>query len=340
MIFVEKEAYGGHYSRSFDKNGVLYQVVDSYRDIEDSKENILITASSDRYIHACPGTKEYRCCNYHVLDIVHGCPYNCSYCILQSYLDHDYVKVYDHVDEIRKEIFTLNKRGKFRLGSGELSDSLALDDTLKLTETIIPVVNSLDNIQFEFKTKSAVVERLFNLNPKNIVVSWSLNPQEIANNEEKGAASLESRLLAARLCQEYGYKISLHLDPLIYDIDFPNNYFVLIEDIARYLNEDMIEYISVSSFRCMPGLIDIIRQYHPGSNLLSVDYIKGLDGKMRYFKTTRVYMLRCVINEIKKYFNKTFIYFCMEHSSVWEKLLGDDPGDRIEFEKKFPWNKI
>jgi len=91
------------------------------------------------------------------------------------YLNHNYIKVYDDLEGIKQSILFLPKE-KVRLGTGELSDSLALDHILKLSDFIIPVINSLEHIQFEFKTKSTNINNLLNHNPKNIVISFKPEP--------------------------------------------------------------------------------------------------------------------------------------------------------------------
>lgn len=41
-----------------------------------------------------------------------------------------------------------------------------MDKIIPLSKIIVPFVNKLDNILFEFKTKSDVIDNLLNLNPK------------------------------------------------------------------------------------------------------------------------------------------------------------------------------
>jgi spore photoproduct lyase len=339
MIYIDKKALNSHFHKIIERQGINHQIISDINEIENKKSNILITNTPNKFVHPCPATKIYRCCNYQVVDAVEGCPFDCTYCILQSYLNHEYIKVYSNVEQIKSEILSLNSKGYYRLGTGELSDSLALDNLLKLSDFYIPIINRLDNIQFEFKTKSSNVKNLFKHNPKNIVVSWSLNPEEIAKNEEHGAATIQQRLQSAKLCGEYGYKISFHFDPLIYYENFEAGYKNLIEQMVSLINEEHMEFISVSTFRFIPELIDIIREKFDSSYLLESTYIKSLDGKMRYFKAIRKYMLKTFVSEIRKYWKKTFIYFCMEHSNIWKDIFEYDPGEREDFEKNFPFFK-
>ena len=340
MIYIEKSAENLPLARKIARENEVVSVEDGFIP-DDSKKNILISSSRNNYVHRCPATKIYRCCNYYVTDAAEGCPFDCSYCILQSYLNHSYIKVYGDTDAIVSEIRDLGAKGeRVRLGTGELSDSLALDNVLGLSEILVPVVNEYDNIQFELKTKSANVSKLFNLNPKNIVVSWSLNPEHVIKREEHGAAPLKARLSAARELSAYGYRVSFHFDPVIYYEGFEKDYDALAEQLAGYVDESAVQFISVSTFRFMPELLPTVRDKFGGSMLLKGDYTKGLDGKMRYFKPLRAHMLESVVGSLRKRWKNVFIYFCMEHSSLWEKLMGFDPGEREELESLFPFIRM
>jgi spore photoproduct lyase len=335
-IFVDKAAAESEVAANAMKNCSDVSFVGSAEEVPDNKNCIYITAGPNTFVHRCPATKIYRCCDYYVADVAEGCPFDCTYCILQSYLNHEYIKVYSDFEGIKNDILNLPKDRFYRLGTGELSDSLALDHIFNFSGFIGETVNKADNLLFEFKTKSANIKNLLNINPKNMMVSWSMNPQEIIDKEEHGAAKLDNRLKAANLCSQYGYKIGFHFDPLIYYDNFEAGYAEVIRKMAESVPESSVEYISVSTFRFIPELLDIVRGKFDRSLLLQSEYVKTMDGKMRYFKPVRVHMLDFFVKEVRKYWKDVFIYFCMEHESVWKKIMKYDPGEREDFEKFFP----
>ncbi len=339
MIYVEKSALKLPLTKIISKENNI-QIVEDDFSIEDKKSNVLISYHNDNFVHSCPATHIYRCCNYHVVDIMQGCPFDCAYCILQLYLPHKYIKVAGNTDKVLEDIKISVASQKRRIGSGELSDSLAMDKVIPLSKIIIPFVNELDNILFEFKTKSDVIDNLLNLNPKNIIVSWSLNPSSIIEKEEPFTASLERRLKAAEILSNYGYKVGFHFDPLIMTDNFEETYGDLIDNLTNRINENSVEYISISTFRCPHELMNIIRERKTSSILTKGDFIKGIDGKTRYFKSERIKMLDFVTKRLQKSWKKVFIYYCMEHESIWQKLLYYDPKDRETFETYFPCYKI
>ena len=268
-----------------------------------------------------------------------GCPYDCTYCILQAYLGHRNIIVSADTDSIINDIKELAAQGvKRRLGTGELSDSLALDKLFPFTQIISPVINKQDVIQFEFKTKSANIENLLNLNPKNIIVSWSLNPQSVVDANEPGAVPVAGRLKAAQTCADAGYKVAFHFDPIIYG--YEEEYEALFETLTNSIDERAVEYISLSTFRGPAKLIDKMRERKDFPEMLRHDMIRGLDGKSRYFKPLRREMIRHALQTLKKGWPSVFIYLCMEHANIWQDLFGFDPGEREELEKLFPYQQM
>ena len=50
-----------------------------------AKDMLHLTAFKGDFLKPCPGTRNYICCGYQILNIATNCPLDCSYCILQSY---------------------------------------------------------------------------------------------------------------------------------------------------------------------------------------------------------------------------------------------------------------
>ena len=94
---------------------------------------------------------------------------------------------------------------------------MACDHETNYSREIISIFKEYPSVVFEFKTKSANIKNIVNVSQvlKNIVVSWSLNPEAIVAVEEPGTPTLAKRLKALDRVQSIGYKIGIHLDPII-----------------------------------------------------------------------------------------------------------------------------
>jgi DNA repair photolyase len=81
-----------------------------------------------------------------------------------------------------------------------------------------------------------------------------MNPQGVIDTDEHGTASLEERLRAARRCQEAGYRLGFHFDPMIEYPGWEDDYRRLVEEIFASVDWRRISWLSLGVLRQTPGL--------------------------------------------------------------------------------------
>ena len=288
-------------------------------------------------MRTCPGTPKHVCCGYRTIDLIEGCPLSCSYCILRGYLNNPGITVRGNTGAIIEEIdraIALEKTHLLRFGTGELSDSLALDRRLDVSRPIVRFFGERKGALLELKSKWASIDHLRScLNPYT-VVSFSVAPQKIINEEEKRTSPLVKRLEALRKAQDWGCFVGLHLDPVIIYEGFEADYADLIDHIARIVDLKRVIWVSMGLLRFVPRLmrrfIDERRR-----NLLWGELIMGEDGKFRYIKTERVKVYRMLRDLLKEKEPDLFIYLCMERAGVWEQVGGAGVGTTEELTALF-----
>ncbi|MBI4594831.1 MAG: hypothetical protein HY730_00450 [Candidatus Tectomicrobia bacterium] len=306
--------------------------------IAQGKTTLLLSKSRGRTVKRCPGTKGLICCNYHIINLVANCPLECSYCILQGYINSPAIKIHVNLEKILDEIKILLKArfpSYVRLGTGELSDSLALDQITAFSKILIPFFSQQPNGFLELKTKTNQIANLLELKPGGkTVISWSLNPQSIITKEEPFTSSLSERLAAARQCQEAGYPVAIHFDPIIYTWNWEKEYENFINEIFSKLSPDRIVWISLGGFRFPSDLKNIIHQRFPESKIIFGEFVPGMDGKYRYFKTIRLGIYRKMVSWLTAYAPDVMVYFCMESPEVWDRILGWVPRSARELDER------
>ena len=150
------------------------------------KRRLLFARHRSTFLEHCPaGTPGLVCCNYLVVSLISNCPMDCSYCFLQEYLaNNPTLKVFTNVEDVLREVAAAVDRQParhFRIGTGELSDSLALDPLFGFSTDLVPFFAARKNVLLELKTKSDCVDGLLTLDPRDrVVVSWSMTPPEIS----------------------------------------------------------------------------------------------------------------------------------------------------------------
>jgi spore photoproduct lyase len=287
-----------------------------------------------RFLKPCPGTRNYLCCGYHVLNPVLGCPFGCAYCILEEYLGQEEITIFVNLRDALGEVRELaSRKGTVvRIGTGELGDSLALDPWLGTSETLVPFFATLPNAILELKTKSDRVEALLDLpHGGHTVVSWSINPPRVIEMAEAATASLHQRLDAARRCQERGYPLGLHLDPMVCIDGWEEEYRQTLETVFGLLDPGGIIWVSIGGLRYPPHLQGRLLE----SGLGLGELLPGLDGKLRYLRPIRARMFRHAVEWIRELAGDVFVYLCMEGRDVWEASLGWAPRGMAHLDRLF-----
>lgn len=293
------------------------------------KETLRLLPFPGQLLKPCPGTREYLCCGYQILNIGTNCPLNCSYCILQAYFNQPSLRVFVNVEQQLEGIgkaLHISGRKIFRIGTGEFTDSLALDPIVKWTQVLPSFVAEHENVVLELKTKTVSIEGLLSSTYRDrIVVSWSLNSPSIAATEEHGAPSIRKRLEAARTCQREGFTLGFHFDPLIEHPSWKDEYARTIDVLDHFVDPSKVIWISLGCLRYMPSLKGVIRKRFPESHILDGEFVPGLDGKMRYIKPVRAEMYSFMKENLAQWGMERGVYLCMESRDVWQKALGWSP---------------
>ena len=296
------------------------------------KRRLFFTRQRARFLEHCPaGTPGLVCCNYLIVSLISNCPMDCSYCFLQEYLaNNPTLKVFTNSDDLLDEVAQVVDRQpwrQFRIGTGELSDSLALDALVGFSTDLVPFFAARKNVLLELKTKSDCIDNLLRLESHGrVVVSWSLTPPAIADAEEHGTAPFAERLRAARRIQQAGYKIGFHFDPLIEYPRWETDYRQALEQVFTSVDPRRVAWVSFGSLRITPPLRKVIRQRFPQTRLLSGEQVLCDDGKWRTFQALRVKMYRTLITQLNRLAPTVPVYMCMETAPVWQKVFGRAPG--------------
>ncbi len=313
------------------------------------KKTLHLKYFQGKSIKACPGFSDNLvCCNYFTLDLIENCPFECTYCILQAFLNKPVITVHANLEDMLMQVrqrTSSQPETFFRIGTGEHSDSLALDKTLGINQHIIKFFAALPNALLELKTKSNQVEHLLELpHGGKTVISWSVNPQVIITKEELKTATLDERLKAARMASDAGYKVAFHFDPMIDYPDWEKGYQGLVEQIFDNISPDRIAWVSLGTLRYISSLKSIVDVRFPNSRVFLGEFVPAIDGKMRYLKKIRQRLYRNVQQKIQKLAPDVPTYLCMESSPLWKNSMTKQPETAPEMEgillrsleKRFP----
>jgi len=313
-----------------DEKSVFTSVYAANDPVQQGKKVLFLTRNRGAFVKQCPGTRYYKCCDYKILHIGTYCSMDCSYCILQSYFHPPLLQYFVNHQDLFTELDKLfSGKTVCRVGTGEFTDSMIWEAMADVSKILVPRFAEQSHAILELKTKTTAIDGLKGLthNGKTIA-AWSLNTERVIRNEERRTATLPARLKAAATCESWGYPVAFHFDPMVIYDGCEEDYRQVVEQLFSHVSSENIVWISLGTFRFMPSLKPIVENRFPDSKIIYGEFIRGLDGKSRYFKPLRIELYRKMVSWIREIAPDVLVYYCMEDDDVWEKTLGFSPSDR------------
>ena len=307
------------------------------------KQLLMITRYDGEWLKPCPGTDGHVCCNLWIVNPGEGCPMDCTYCYLQSYLSRNpTIKIYVNTNEMIDAIRVRAEREPnrlFRVGTGEVIDSLVYDELTDLSLSLVPFFGSRENLLLELKTKSNTVRNLLTIpesvHQRRTVVSWSVNAKTVTEKDEAKTASLEERIAAAAEVVGAGYRVGFHFDPLVHFPGWEDEYRDTVQRIFREIDPKAVAWVSLSSLRYQPEMQEMMTRRFPNSRLPFGEQFLANDQKLRYVQPIRFQMLSFLKSVLKAESPELPVYMCMESAAAWRHIAGGPPVAGTELREVF-----
>jgi len=262
------------------------------------------------------------CPHFLELKWANGCNFNCAWCYLQGTFRFRPMKKKPYIKDMNKtkqhllSFFNQVTDKSYLLNSGELSDSLVYEyNGYSISENIAPLFLQQEKHKLLILTKSSDISKLLKLAPTNkIVVSFSINADEVSKRWEKGAPSVHSRLKAAKKIQDAGFELRLRIDPMVPVENWESYYKSLLEWIFDEYGL-MPSRITLGSLRGLQSTIN---------NASDTSWTKYLEEKSNWGKKIsiekRFAMYSLIRDTLEEDYGYNDIALCKETIEMWEKL--------------------
>jgi spore photoproduct lyase len=259
------------------------------------------------------------CPHFLELKWAYGCPFDCAWCYLKGTFRFlptrtrpvlkDYEKVELHV---RRAFGELTIPEIFN--TGEIADSLMSEGSSRpFSKFIIPIFEETAKHKVLFLTKSDNIKHLLEISPSNqVIMSFSLNADEVAKRWEGGAPSIARRIQAGRELSQAGYEVRIRIDPIVPAPNWEIQYASLVDQI---FSNFVPSRITLGSLRGLQSTIN-------GSTDKSwLEYLKESSnwGKKVNF-ATRYAAYAAIINQLKDNHNYNQVALCKETVAMWAEL--------------------
>jgi len=245
----------------------------------------------------------------------YNCIYECQYCYLQGHFKTPDIVLFLNHDDILQEMesITQYERSEVWFHAGEYSDSLALSHLSGELPVYFDFFKKHPNAYLELRSKSANIREILKLNPlPNVIVSFSLSPEEVAQSIDLNTPDVRTRLKAMVQLKNAGFKLAIHFDPIINRPMVLKDYEKLIHELKENgLLE--IEYLSLGVVRFTESVYKDVEFNYPDSIIHADKMIKSFDQKIRYPRPLRMKLLTEIKDQLMKAgLSEEKIYLCME----------------------------
>jgi spore photoproduct lyase len=230
-----------------------------------------------------------------------NCLYDCRYCFLQGMYQSAHYVLFVNYEDFQADIkqrCAETPDEAVHFFSGYDCDSLALEPVSSFAQQFIPFFEQIPNAWLELRTKSTQIRSLLNREAfERCIIAFSLNPDEVAKKVEDKAPSLERRLDALSKLQQQGWPIGLRFDPMIYQVDYQQQYSRLFEQVFAIINPKQLHSVSLGAFRLPESFFKKLQKLYPEeklfagpleSNLGMVSYRQALEQEMTEYCTEQL----------------------------------------------------
>ncbi|MBN1839176.1 MAG: hypothetical protein JW802_03940 [Campylobacterales bacterium] len=282
---------------------------------------------------SCPvASPKTRCCNLMTLDAVESCGFDCSYCSIQSFYKNNTI-TFDKSFAEKLERLALEPSKTYHIGTGQSSDSLMWGNRSGVLEALFAFARKNPNVILELKSKSDNIAYLLEKEvPKNVICTWSLNPQVIIENEEKRASSLEKRIQSARALADKGVLVGFHFHPIVLFEGWQEAYTAIAKELLERFTCKEVALVSMGTLTFIKPVLKKIRLRAQSSKILQMPLVDA-SGKYSYPLSLKEEMFSTLYQAFTPWHNEVFFYLCMEDESLWQKVFGYEFENNEAFEE-------
>ena len=246
-----------------------------------------------------------------------NCIYDCRYCFLQGmYRSAHYVVFvnYEHFFDGMAEKVKIHAGEDVWFFSGYDCDSLALEPVTGFVRELLAWLRRHPRAQVELRTKSTQIRSLFETAPlSNVVIAYSLTPDQTAATLEHKAPSVEKRLAALAELAERGWNVGLRFDPVLYELRYQDLYQRLFEDVFDRVPQNSIHSVTLGPFRMPKPYFRNVTRLYPDEALFAGPF-ESRDKMISYSKDCEQHMMSFCYDQLLRHTAADKIFTCSPSS--------------------------
>ena len=244
--------------------------------------------------------------NFYYATTMLNCIYDCHYCFLQGMYPSAnvvlFVNIEDFFEEVKEKLENIGTEKLFISISYD-TDVLAVENLFSISKKWIKFAKEYKNLVIEIRTKSVNVDSILDDLNENILLSFSLSPEKVADKYEIKTPNLEKRITAIKKVISKGYKPSIAIDPVIKIENYREIYDKFIDYIFTRINPDDLESVIFGVMRMNSSQQKSIKKSGLISDILYYPY-EVKNGVMTYYDKNEI--IKFIESKLLKYHKNIF----------------------------------
>jgi len=243
---------------------------------------------------------------FYYANLIVNCIFNCDYCFLKGMYSSANIVIFVNIEDYFKEIDEILKKHPLYLSPSYETDLLAMEEIVPFFSRFVNYAYSKENLILEVRTKSVNYTAIKNLKPSpNIILAWTLLPQEIIERYEK-TPNLSLRINTIKRAIHDGWKVRLSFDPIILVENWKEIYKKFIDYIFSEIPASKIQDITIGVFRIPKEYLKRMRKKFENEITL-FPYVEDIDA-YTYSPSTKEELLNFISSKVKNYIPEDKIY--------------------------------
>lgn len=289
----------GHYKDVFCRGG-------QNPALQHRSQKLILASKQGRLLYpGAPVCQSFGNKNFYYVSCVMSCIFDCAYCYLKGMYPSGNIVVFVNLEDMFAEVSRRleDMRSERRECAMYLcvsydTDLLALEHLIGYTSEWLSFVRKHPGLTVEIRTKCADVSLFCREQPTDrAVFAFTLSPQKVVEDYERGTPSLAQRIACAAIAQKRGFAVRLCFDPMIYFSAWEEAYGSMLAQVFAQIDGGKLCDVSVGTFRVSQDYLKKMRKCEPDSAVVQFPYqtIRGvsqypreLSKKMETFVTDRL----------------------------------------------------
>ena len=297
----------------------VHIVINDYKDVfnrpnqrfqfQKQSMKLILAVKKDRFFYeASDQVQNFDHRHRYYNSLILNCIYNCDYCYLQGMYPSANVVVFvnssDFFESTKKQ---LSLHPMYLCISYD-TDLLAFEHVVPFCSRWISFASEEHDLTIELRTKSVNYKSIAHLKPaSNVILAWTISPQEIIDAYEKGTPSLKSRLGAVESALKDGWPVRLCFDPVIRTEGWEEIYSACVKETFSRIPAEGVSDVSLGVFRMNSEYLQRIQKQRTDSDLLYYPF--ETNGKtISYPASERERMIGFMTDTLQAYIPKEKIF--------------------------------